>query len=93
MNGRSSIRGQFKRATQPDDSWAEFKKMFRLKKFPQVWVSASEPYKLSMTKENPYLDTVPFFEAPTRSSAENNSPGELGIRAPDGSFQWTESWS
>ena len=27
------------------DPWAEFRKMFRLKKFPQVWVSASEPYE------------------------------------------------
>ena len=37
--------------------------MFRLKRFPQVWVSASEPYELSITKQFPYLDTVPFFKA------------------------------
>ena len=37
--------------------------MFRLKKFPQVWVSASEPYELSLTKEFPYRDTYPFFKA------------------------------
>ena len=34
----------------------------RLKKFPQVWVSASEPYELS-TKEYPYRDTFPYFKA------------------------------
>ena len=26
------------------DPWPEFRKMFRLKRFPQVWISASEPY-------------------------------------------------
>lgn len=46
-----------------DDPWPEFRKMFRLKKFPQVWVSASEPYELSLTKEYPYHDTIPFFKA------------------------------
>jgi predicted TIM-barrel fold metal-dependent hydrolase len=45
------------------DPWPEFKKMFALRKFPQVWVSASEPYELSLTKKYPYLDTVPFFKA------------------------------
>ena len=45
------------------DPWQEFRKMFRLKKFPQVWVSASEPYELSLTKDFPYADTVPFFKA------------------------------
>ena len=25
------------------DPWTDFRKMFRLKRFPQVWVSASEP--------------------------------------------------
>jgi len=45
------------------DPWPEFRKMFRLKKFPQVWVSASEPYELSLTKEYPYHDTIPFFKA------------------------------
>jgi predicted TIM-barrel fold metal-dependent hydrolase len=45
------------------DPWPEFRKMFRLKKFPQVWVSASEPYELSLTKEYPYFDTIPFFKA------------------------------
>ena len=47
---------------QPDP-WPEFKKMFALKKFPQVWVSASEPYELSLTKEYPYKDTIPYFKA------------------------------
>jgi predicted TIM-barrel fold metal-dependent hydrolase len=47
---------------QPDP-WPEFRKMFALKKFPQVWVSASEPYELSLTKEYPYRDTIPFFKA------------------------------
>jgi len=45
------------------DPWTEFRKMFRLKRFPQVWVSASEPYELSLTKQFPYRDTYPFFKA------------------------------
>ena len=45
------------------DPWPEFRKMFALKKFPQVWISASEPYELSLTKEFPYRDTYPFFKA------------------------------
>jgi predicted TIM-barrel fold metal-dependent hydrolase len=45
------------------DPWPEFRKMFRLKRFPQVWISASEPYELSITKEYPYRDTWPFFKA------------------------------
>jgi predicted TIM-barrel fold metal-dependent hydrolase len=45
------------------DPWADFRKMFRLKRFPQVWVSASEPYEISVTKEFPYKDTWPFFKA------------------------------
>ncbi|MCS7023558.1 MAG: amidohydrolase [Bryobacteraceae bacterium] len=45
------------------DPWPEFKKMFRLKRFPQVWISASEPYELSLTKQYPYRDTIPFFKA------------------------------
>jgi predicted TIM-barrel fold metal-dependent hydrolase len=45
------------------DPWPEFRKMFRLKRFSQVWVSASEPYELSLTKEFPYRDTYPFFKA------------------------------
>jgi predicted TIM-barrel fold metal-dependent hydrolase len=45
------------------DPWAEFRKMFRLKRFPQVWVSASEPYELSLNKQYPYRDTYPFFKA------------------------------
>lgn len=45
------------------DPWAEFRKMFRLKRFPQVWVSASEPYEDSLTKEYPYRDMFPFYKA------------------------------
>jgi len=45
------------------DPWADFRKMFRLKRFSQVWVSASEPYEISLTKEYPYRDTHPFFKA------------------------------
>jgi predicted TIM-barrel fold metal-dependent hydrolase len=45
------------------DPWAEFHKMFRMKRFPQVWVSASEPYELSLSKQYPYRDTYPFFKA------------------------------
>ena len=48
------------RATDP---WVDFRKMFRLKRFPQVWVSASEPYELSLTKQYPYRDTQPYFKA------------------------------
>jgi predicted TIM-barrel fold metal-dependent hydrolase len=45
------------------DPWADFRKMFRLKRFPQIWVSASEPYELSLSKQYPYGDTYPFFKA------------------------------
>ena len=45
------------------DPWADFRKMFRLKRFPQVWISASEPYEISLTKQYPYRDTHPFFKA------------------------------
>lgn len=45
------------------DPWADFRKMFRLKRFPQVWVSASEPYEISLTKKYPYRDTLPFYKA------------------------------
>ena len=44
------------------DPWADFRKMFRLKRFPHVWVSASEPYEISLTKF-PYRDIYPFFKA------------------------------
>jgi predicted TIM-barrel fold metal-dependent hydrolase len=43
--------------------WPEFRKMFPLKRLAQVWVSASEPYELSLTKQFPYKDTYPFFKA------------------------------
>jgi predicted TIM-barrel fold metal-dependent hydrolase len=45
------------------DPWTDFRKMFRLKRFPQVWISASEPYDISLTKTFPYSDTIPFFKA------------------------------
>ncbi len=45
------------------DPWTEFRKMFALKRFPQVWISASEPYELSLTGRFPYRDTIPFFKA------------------------------
>ncbi len=44
------------------DPWRDFRKMFRLKKFPQVWISASEPYEISLERF-PYRDTWPFFKA------------------------------
>ncbi len=44
------------------DPWADFRKMFRLKRFPNVWVSASEPYEISLQKY-PYRDIYPFFKA------------------------------
>ncbi|MBI2679691.1 MAG: amidohydrolase [Candidatus Solibacter usitatus] len=47
------------RAANP---WLEFRKMFRLRRFPQVWISASEPYELSLGGF-PYRDTWPFFKA------------------------------
>jgi predicted TIM-barrel fold metal-dependent hydrolase len=45
------------------DPWPEFRKMFELKRFPQVWISASEPYELSISGTFPYRDTIPFFKA------------------------------
>ncbi|MEX2304060.1 MAG: amidohydrolase family protein [Bryobacterales bacterium] len=54
-------------AGKPDlklsDPWPEFRAMFRLKRFPQVWISASEPYEMSELKEYPYPDTWPFYKA------------------------------
>lgn len=54
-------------AGKPDlkspDCWPEFRKMFRLKKFPQVWISNSEPYEMSELKKYPYEDTWPFYKA------------------------------
>ena len=54
-------------AGKPDlklqDPWPEFRKMFRLKKFPQVWISNSEPYEMSEVKKYPYEDTWPFYKA------------------------------
>src|SRR5262249_14709304 len=38
-------------------------KMFALKKFPQVWVSASEPYELSISNKFPYKEVLPFYKA------------------------------
>src|SRR6185369_12426488 len=46
---------------QPDP-WPEFRKMFALKRFPQVWVSASEPYEISR-EPYPYRDILPFYKA------------------------------
>jgi predicted TIM-barrel fold metal-dependent hydrolase len=45
------------------DPWTDFRKMFRLKRFPQVWISASEPYELSISRQFPYRDVYPFFKA------------------------------
>ena len=54
-------------AGKPDlklaDPWPEFKKMFRLKKFKQVWISNSEPYEMTELKKYPYEDTWPFYKA------------------------------
>src|SRR5690242_17332891 len=54
-------------AGKPDlkakDCWPEFRKMFRLKKFSQVWISNSEPYEMSELKVYPYEDTLPFYKA------------------------------
>ncbi len=54
-------------AGKPDlklaDPWPEFKKMFKLKKFPHVWISNSEPYEMSEIKKYPYEDTLPFYKA------------------------------
>lgn len=46
-----------------DNVWEDYKKMFRLKKFPQVWISQNGPYEMSVTKEYPYEDTWPFYKA------------------------------
>ena len=45
------------------DSWPDFKKLFRLKKFPQVWISASEPYGMREGEKYPYPDTWPYYKA------------------------------
>jgi predicted TIM-barrel fold metal-dependent hydrolase len=45
------------------DCWPEFRKMFRLSRFPQVWISNSEPYEMSERKQYPYEDTWPFYKA------------------------------
>lgn len=54
-------------AGKPDlkakDCWPEFRKMFALKRFPQVWISNSEPYEMSEIKKYPYEDTWPFYKA------------------------------
>lgn len=54
-------------AGKPDlkaaDCWPEFKKMFKLKRFKQVWISSSEPYEMSEIKKYPYEDTLPFYKA------------------------------
>jgi predicted TIM-barrel fold metal-dependent hydrolase len=54
-------------AGKPDlklpDPWPEFRLMFALKRFPQVWISNSEPYEMSEIKEYPYRDTWPFYKA------------------------------
>lgn len=54
-------------AGKPDlkakNCWQEFRKMFRLKRFPQVWISNSEPYEMSELKKYPYEDTLPFYKA------------------------------
>tara|TARA_R110001592_G_scaffold363281_1_gene683090 strand:+ start:10321 stop:10647 length:327 start_codon:yes stop_codon:yes gene_type:complete len=42
--------------------WEEFRKHFKLKRFPQVWISNSEPYEMSEIKEYPYEDTLPFYK-------------------------------
>lgn len=48
---------------QAQDCWPEFRKMFRLSRFPQVWISNSEPYEMSVSKRYPYADTWPFYKA------------------------------
>jgi len=54
-------------AGKPDlkaaDCWEAFRKMFKLKRFPQVWISNSEPYEMSEIKKYPYEDTLPFYKA------------------------------
>jgi predicted TIM-barrel fold metal-dependent hydrolase len=44
------------------DPWSDFRKMFRLKRFANVWISASEPYEISLLPF-PYRDIYPFFKA------------------------------
>lgn len=45
-----------------DDFWTDYKKMFRLKKFPQVWISQNGPYEMSLLKRYPYEDTIPIYK-------------------------------
>lgn len=68
MAGRfPGVRIVIDHAGKPDlkaaDCWPEFRRMFRLKKFPQVWISNSEPYEMSELKRYPYEDTLPFYKA------------------------------
>jgi predicted TIM-barrel fold metal-dependent hydrolase len=42
--------------------YPNFSKLLPLAKSPNVWVSASEPYEDSKTKEYPYRDTFPFLK-------------------------------
>lgn len=45
------------------DCWKDFRLMFGLKRFPQVWISSSEPYDISLTRRYPFEDTLPFYRA------------------------------
>ena len=54
------------------DPWPEFRKMFRLKRFPQVWVSASEPYELSLTGISLSRYACRSSKPCTRNSAAGN---------------------
>lgn len=54
-------------AGKPDlkksDPWPEFRKVFRLKRFPQVWITMGGPWEMSQIKQYPYSDTYPFYKA------------------------------
>ena len=75
------------------DPWPEFRKMFELKRFPQVWISASEPYELSISGTFPYRDTIPFFKAVYEEFGGKKLIWGRDTPGLAGSCPWTRSWS
>lgn len=71
--------------------WPEFKKMFRLKKFPQVWISNSEPYEMSEMKSYPYPDTWPFYKAIYEEFGPKQLIWGTGYPSRAGNCPWTRS--
>jgi len=89
-------------AGKPDlklpDPWPEFKKLFRLKKFPHVWISNSEPYEMSEWKKYPYPDTWPFYKAIYEEFGEDQLVWGTGYPRPrwelpmDKELEFVDRW-